>query len=220
MHYFGLLRYLPYFLPSALHKSQSEIAEIGRDKLTRRILKGVCPERKDFMSFILQKYDPAKDWHELENLTTILLVGGSETTATLLSGLTYYLLTNSRVYEKLKREIRSSFLSEDDITLIRVAGLPYMKVVIDEALRLYPPTPISLPRIVPGNGEMIQGRFVPGGVCRLLNGREPGLTTLGCCGGFTILSRSLGIKFQGCRPFCTRAMGPFILRGKTEIRTR
>jgi cytochrome P450 len=169
MHYFGLLRYLPYLLPSALKRSQAEIAEIGGDKLTRRIAKGVAVERKDFMTFILQKYDPKKDRHVLENLTTILLVGGSETTATLLSGLTYYLLTNSRVYEKLKHEIRSSFSVESEITLTRASGLPYMKAVIDEALRIYPPTPISFPRIVPGTGEIIQGRFVPGGVCCFLD---------------------------------------------------
>lgn len=62
------------------------------------------------------------------------------------------------------KEIRGSFSSEEDISLITVSQLKYLPAVLEEALRMFPPVPVSLPRVVPGRGEDIDGRFVPGGV--------------------------------------------------------
>lgn len=64
--------------------------------------------------------------------------------------------------------MRSSFASENDITLFSVSQLPYMLACIDEGLRMYPPVPLGLPRVVPATGATVAGNFVPGGV-RMLN---------------------------------------------------
>lgn len=94
----------------------------------------------------------------------ILIIGGSETTATLLSGVTYFLLTNPEPMRKLTEEIRSSFKSESEIDFVSVNNLPYLLACLDEALRMYPPVPIGLPRIVPAGGAKIVDEFVPEGV--------------------------------------------------------
>lgn len=94
----------------------------------------------------------------------LLVVAGSETTATLLSGATYYLLSNPAVYKKLQAEIRHAFQSEDDITppFARSPGkFPYMEAVLTESLRMHPPLPASLPRIIGSVGDVIDGNFVP-----------------------------------------------------------
>lgn len=101
---------------------------------------------------------------EVVDTASILIVGGSETTATLLCGLTYYLLVNPHVMERLKQEIRSTFTTEEDINLRTLTSLPYLDAVVEEALRMYPPASSIFPRRTPPEGEMIDGRFVTGNV--------------------------------------------------------
>ncbi|KAK1446466.1 hypothetical protein CCUS01_12431 [Colletotrichum cuscutae] len=96
---------------------------------------------------------------ELGNNT--LIIGGSETTATLLARVTYYLLTNRDCLAKLADEVRSSFKTEEEINLVSVNKLTYMLACLDEALRVYPPVSMGLPRVTPKGGATICGNFVP-----------------------------------------------------------
>lgn len=97
----------------------------------------------------------------LETNSSILIAAGSETTATLLSGATFLLLTHPETLSSLTEEIRSNFKSEDEINFSTVNDLPYLKACLDEALRLYPPTPGGLPRTVPKGGAVICGKHIP-----------------------------------------------------------
>lgn len=89
-----------------------------------------------------------------------LFIAGSETTATLLCGVTYLLTVNPAALKKLTEEVRSVFKSEDEIDLMSVSKLPYMLACLDEAMRMYPPAPVMLPRIVPKGGTTIVGEYV------------------------------------------------------------
>ncbi|KAF2725985.1 cytochrome P450 [Polychaeton citri CBS 116435] len=91
-----------------------------------------------------------------------LMVAGSETTATALSGLTYHLLQTPAAMEKLKHEIRSTLRNFDDMTLGNMARLKYTHACLQEGLRLYPPVPSGLPRRTPPAGLTICGEYVPG----------------------------------------------------------
>jgi len=101
---------------------------------------------------------------EIIDTASILIVGGSETTATLLCGLTYYLLTTPHVLKRLQSEIFHAFTTEDEINLRTVSRLPYLDAVVQEALRMYPPASSTFPRRTPREGEIIDGQFVPGNV--------------------------------------------------------
>lgn len=94
---------------------------------------------------------------------SVLIVAGSETTATLLSGVVYLLTAHPEVLEKLAQEVRSSFSDDKEITLLSVGNLHYMLACLNETLRHYPPVGIGLPRQVPKGGAMVAGRFVPEG---------------------------------------------------------
>jgi cytochrome P450 len=96
-----------------------------------------------------------------------LIIAGSETTATLLSGVTYLLLANPSTLEKLTDEVRTTFKSDDEITLTSVGNLTYMLACLNEAMRRYPPVPIGLPRAVPKGGATIAGLAVPENVSQL-----------------------------------------------------
>jgi cytochrome P450 len=89
---------------------------------------------------------------------------GSDTTATALSGWMYLMLTNEMAYRKLVTEIRDEFKSEKDITWNRVKDLPYLGACISEAMRMIPPVPGNLNRVVPPEGAFIDGKWVMGEV--------------------------------------------------------
>jgi cytochrome P450 len=88
-----------------------------------------------------------------------ILLGGSETTATLLSGLTYFLLMNPRTLKKLSSEIRTKYTSDEEIDFASVNTLEYMLACIDEASRLYPPVPGAMLRRT-REGVKIDGKYV------------------------------------------------------------
>lgn len=91
-------------------------------------------------------------------------MAGSETTSTLLSGTTFWLLRTPEVYQRLKHEIRTSFTSEEEIDMISVSKLKYLIAVLTEGLRIYPPSPSGLGRLTPANGALVEGYFMPEGV--------------------------------------------------------
>ena len=89
-------------------------------------------------------------------------IAGSETTATTLSAVTYYLLKNPSAQARFVSEIRTHFSTYDEISSNRVGALPYFHAVINEAMRLYPPVPFGPPRLSPG--AWVDGAWVPKGV--------------------------------------------------------
>lgn len=91
----------------------------------------------------------------------MLIIAGSETTATALSGATYLLGKNPDTLAKLTKEVRSAFSSEGEITLSSVQNLKYMLAVLDEALRMFPPVPGTGPRVVHAGGDVICDAFLP-----------------------------------------------------------
>jgi len=91
------------------------------------------------------------------------MVAGTETTATLLSGLTYYLLKHPDKLQKVTDEVRA--LTEEELTLEQLPRLSYLNACFEEGLRVYPPVPVGLPRVVPKEGTSICGEWIPGKVC-------------------------------------------------------
>lgn len=158
---------LPWFqrwlTPKAIAEGGVKHAVESKAKILRRSQEET--DRKDFVSYILAKREELKmtDW-ELAAHANALIVAGSETSATTLSGFFYYLMNNRDAYDKLKNEVRSAFAGIEEINSKRVEQLPYMTACIEETFRIYPPIPIAMPRITPPEGCYIAGRWVPGNV--------------------------------------------------------
>ncbi|KAI1373215.1 cytochrome P450 ClCP1 [Hypoxylon crocopeplum] len=131
-----------------------------QQKLSQRIELGV--ERPDFIEGLIKKKDEGVlDLMKLVANAGTLIVAGSETTATLLSGIVYLLTTNPDKLEQLTKEVRSAFNNDDEITLTSVGKLTYMLACLNEALRLYPPVPTGMPRQSPKGGVFVSGKFIP-----------------------------------------------------------
>jgi len=119
-------------------------------------------DRVDFMSYIL-KYNDEKGMtaKEIESNASILIIAGSETTATFLSGITFNLLRTPWVLRKLTDLVRTTFPNESDINIVNVQQLEYFTACVEEGFRTYPPVPSGLPRVTTKEGNMICGRYVP-----------------------------------------------------------
>ncbi|KAH7131776.1 cytochrome P450 [Dendryphion nanum] len=141
--------------------TRAEHRALTVEKTKRRLALGPAEnERKDFMSYIL-KHDGAKGMSENEitgNLET-LIIAGSETTATALSGITYYLNKNPSVMQTLVQEVRGTFSSDEDITMKSSNDLTYAQACIEEGLRIFPPVNVSPPRVSPG--DFVGDYYIP-----------------------------------------------------------
>ncbi|KAF2971803.1 hypothetical protein GQX73_g1680 [Xylaria multiplex] len=121
-------------------------------------------ERPDFLEGLIRKKDELNlDQARLTMNASLLVIAGSETTATLLSGATFLLLTHPEILKKMEQEVRSAFKSDDEITLTSVGNLSYMLACLNESLRRYPPVVTGLPRQGPKGGAIVDGKFVPQG---------------------------------------------------------
>lgn len=148
-------------LPRSVLEMQRRHTEFANGRIQRRL--NLETHRPDFITPLLKDETMHKTITipEIQSNTAILMVAGSETTATTLSGTLTYLLRSPESLRKLVAEIRTSFRKEDDITIASVKDLPYLNSVLNEGLRLCNPVPGGLPRVVGPGGDTICGIFVP-----------------------------------------------------------
>lgn len=150
--------------PKILDEKRKAHFEFCTSRVDRRVEKGLT-DHPDFWSLVLkaQEQDRGLSRDEMHTNSQVLMTAGTETTATLLSGLTYYLCRNPDKMKRLVNEIRGAFTSVDDMSLKTLPRLEYLHACLEEALRIYPPVGIGLPRIVPPEGGEIDGHPLPPG---------------------------------------------------------
>lgn len=150
-------------IPESIMKMQRDHYRQIVDKVQRRLNWEV--ERPDLMSHVIKHNDEkGMTVGEIQATFMVLTTAGSETTATTLSGTLNYLTAHPDKLAVLVEEVRGNFTEENEITLGALRDLPYLNAVISEGLRLCPPIPIMLPRLVPKGGDTVCGVWMPGGV--------------------------------------------------------
>jgi versicolorin B desaturase len=166
---FGLDFLIPLFIPKTIRRQRATNYQFSEEKVNKRIEHG--SHSGDFWDRIMIKSaddnmaGEGMTRGEMLNNASILVLAGSETSATTLCGMTYFLLSNPEAKERLVGEIRSSFASADDISMRSVGQLPFLNAVFQETLRLYPPIPTHSQRVPPKGGAKVCGKFVPENVC-------------------------------------------------------
>jgi cytochrome P450 len=161
----GLTKLLMSITPKKVLEEGKAHMRLAVDQANKRL--AMKTDRQDIMSYIIDsnysKSGEGLSTEEIHANSYVLIIAGSETTATLLSGCLFLLMTHPEIYEKLVKEIRTSFKSESEITSAACANLKYLLAVLNEALRFYPPVPGALPRQVPHHGATVDGQPVPPG---------------------------------------------------------
>ncbi|KAI8315129.1 hypothetical protein K4K61_002543 [Colletotrichum sp. SAR11_59] len=155
---------LPFMLPKDSAAKYAMHNRLTGEKLDKRLEMGDSAHRDDFFSYILRKGGNEVSRAELVNQSSTLIVGGSETTATCLLALAYYLLKDRARLEKLNEEVRAAFGSVGEITGESASRLPYLNAVIEESLRIFSPASFGLPR------QRISSRY-SGGRCASITPR-------------------------------------------------
>ncbi|KAL4874936.1 cytochrome P450 [Aspergillus karnatakaensis] len=136
-----------------------------RHTVQRRLQQGSSHGRVDFMDSMLRHRGEKGGLteQEIEANSSLLIVAGSETTASELSGVTYWLLRSPAVLAKVAAEVRSQFQTEAEINYYNVSTrLPYMLACLEEGLRMYPPVPTGTQRRVVSPLK-ISGYSIPAG---------------------------------------------------------
>ncbi|RYN45628.1 hypothetical protein AA0119_g11840 [Alternaria tenuissima] len=140
--------------------------QYAMDLIRRRIEQSST--RKDFLTKMLQGRDnDGISDVQLAAHASDFVIAGSETTATALACITYHLLKFPEIGLRLQTEIREAFNSYQEINGTSTTSLPYLNAVILEGMRVYPPLPFPLPRVVPQGGDVVDGHFIPEGVSEL-----------------------------------------------------
>ena len=174
---YGIKSLFP-LLPSWMQKTFSAHYYYGADLIDQRLASPV--DRPDFIHYFLS--ETSMTLEEIKENAIMLVTAGSEPvrprslagsqtqvkhvkqTGTFKAGLCYFLAKNPLVLHKLEREIRTSFLVDEDMTLSKLAQLPYLNLVIREGLRVFPSAADIFPRVVPAGGDFVMGEFLSEGV--------------------------------------------------------
>ena len=168
LRFFGLDKPLRMILPKSLLRKRTDHANMANERIHRRLKLGTKADaqRNDFMTYILRHNNDADGMSvpEIEQTMRVLVVAGSETTATALAGIVRHLLRNPETLSKITTEIRRSFRHASEICAQRVTTLSYLGAVIEEGLRLSPPVALGMPRVVPEGGAEVSGHLLPSGV--------------------------------------------------------
>ncbi|KAF2005891.1 cytochrome P450 monooxygenase-like protein [Amniculicola lignicola CBS 123094] len=147
---------------SKTYRERAKFFALVQAKVADRLEKDT--DRPDFFHHVIKNMESSEKaltTGEMESNAVVLMVAGSETTATLLSGVTYLLLKHPKIYAKVVHEVRSKFQKRNDITFEEASKLEYMIACLSEALRYYPPVPTGFARSAPHPGGMVSGHFIP-----------------------------------------------------------
>lgn len=161
---YGLMTLLKPLIPKSTMKPKIDMDNYTKEVVDRRIERGYDPNTMDVFNYLLQNKNEADQLTppELYENGVTLVVAGSETTATLLSGTTWFLCKNPDKLRKVQQEVRSTFKDDSEITAKSVNELEYMIAVLSETMRIFPPSAFAFPRIVSTKGgQYIAGHFVP-----------------------------------------------------------
>ncbi len=169
----GMERVLEFVLPRSVTQGRQDHFNLTREMVHKRLetppaaAGGAGPQhRGDFIAHMLHNGDDTNNKGmsipEVEANINELLLAGSETSSTALTGITNFLLQNPSELATLVDEIRTAFTNETDMTSSAVHELRHLGAVIEEGLRLAPPIPIGLGRIVAPEGQFVSGHWTPG----------------------------------------------------------
>ncbi|EXJ68150.1 uncharacterized protein A1O5_08765 [Cladophialophora psammophila CBS 110553] len=167
---FPLIYYILELLPIAAVRhffaSTERNRQYGKDAFENYIAQyGRNSGRRDLLTkVVVAKDDEGAPLTDLEIYTEVahLVHAGSDTTSTTLTYLFWLLAKHPEWQSRLRAELMTVPSCTDGVfTYKEVIALPVLDAIINEALRLYPAAPASLPRETPSGGRNLNGIFIP-----------------------------------------------------------
>ncbi|PHU21325.1 hypothetical protein BC332_06432 [Capsicum chinense] len=124
----------------------------------------------DIVDLLLQLQSTPIDLtlEDIKGLLMNVLVAGSDTSAATVVWAMTALIKNPKVMKKVQEEIRKSIGSKGIVKEDDVKNMPYFTAMIKEALRLYPPVPLLVPRESMGKSTL-EGYEIQAGTILYVN---------------------------------------------------
>jgi cytochrome P450 len=156
-----ILKYiLPFLIPKAAVEKYAMHHALTLEKIKRRIEIGDTHGREDFFAGVIRSGKLSDE--QMASEANVMLTAGAETSATTLTAVMYFLAMNPACLAKLRGELKEAFGSYAQITGDGTARLAYLNAVVEETMRIFPPSPVGPPRVSPG--EVVDGTYVPEGI--------------------------------------------------------
>nr|CAB3480548.1 unnamed protein product [Digitaria exilis] len=142
-------------------RSRSDVGDVGDD---------AGQEESDFIDVLLsvqKEYGITRD--HIKAILIDMFGAGTDTSSLVLELAMAELMRNPELMTKLQAEVREhtpsgqEMVKQDDI-----AGMPYLRAVIKETLRLHPPAPLLLPHLSMVDCE-VDGYTIPSGTRVIIN---------------------------------------------------
>ncbi|KAI9296053.1 cytochrome P450 [Neoconidiobolus thromboides FSU 785] len=126
------------------------------------------PDKVTIMNALINAEDPETgkklSEKEVAEESMLQIAAGTDTTSNTLTWFFYNLANNPDVYEKVEKEIHSTFPNKGSINYSKVKSeCHYLNATIHESMRIKPVAPGVLSRFVPKGGRVIDGYFIPEG---------------------------------------------------------
>lgn len=139
----------PIRLPASI-PTPTNMKERKSIKILDDIIYGIIEERRksgvsksDLLSMLLDARDEdtgeGMDQKQLRDEIMTIFIAGNETTANAMAWILYLLSQNQDSEEKMIKEIDEKMDAGTELNFQNVLGFQYVRQVIDEAMRLYPP---------------------------------------------------------------------------------
>ncbi|KAA2262617.1 cytochrome P450 [Solihabitans fulvus] len=165
---------LPEWVPTPRNRrfvlARNALDRIVFDLIRARRSDGADPDRADLLAMLMAVRDPDTGVElsdrQLRDQVTTLFVAGHETAAATLGWLCHCLATHPDVAERAAEEVRA-VLGDRPPTMRDLPQLKYLRMVVSEVLRLYPP--LWQVARMPLADDELGGYHVPAGSFLLLN---------------------------------------------------
>lgn len=135
---------------------------VANKKVAERFEPGAVSHPDMLGSFI--RHGLTQEEASRESLLNV--IAGADTTATVIRVVMLHLLSSPSTYLKLRTEIDDAIRdgrASSPVTDPEARQLPYLQAVIKEGLRMKAPAAGPLFKTVPPGGDVIDGKFIPGG---------------------------------------------------------
>jgi cytochrome P450 len=119
------------------------------------------PEGKTIFHEIMRSDipEPEKETKRLGDEAMVLVMAGSETTASTLAVIMYHLLADRQLLARLKAELKTAMPDPNEPPVAaRLDSLPFLNALIEESLRLYPGASFRQDRVAPDEDLVYEGR--------------------------------------------------------------
>jgi cytochrome P450 len=93
-------------------------------------------------------------------------MAGADSTSIAMRSVFYFMMKNPQKLEKARAEVDAAFENgtlSSPVQYGQAVSLPYLVATVKEALRLFSPFSVSMPRYAPSEGITLCGKYIPAG---------------------------------------------------------